>query len=207
MCSNNPPTDRMTEKSRIERQLAFIVEIDRLKGVLRQTVLVDGSRRENSAEHSWHLAVMAMILGEHAPTAVDAVHVLRMLLVHDLVEIDAGDTFAYDAQANVGRADRERQAADRLFGLLELHQRAELTELWVEFESQTTAEARVAAALDRLQPLLNNHHSNGGSWRQHGITRDQVLRRMDPIRIGLPAVWPAVLEIIDRSCTLGHIRS
>jgi putative hydrolase of HD superfamily len=200
------PTHSSPELSRLERQLAFVVEIDRLKGVLRQTVLVDGSRHENSAEHSWHLAVMAMLFAEHASERVDTGRVLRMLLVHDVVEIDAGDTFAYDVEANVGRESREQRAATRLFGLLPPEQGAELAGLWAEFEARATPEARVANALDRLQPLLNNHHSGGGSWRTHGVTRDQVLRRMDPIRTGLPSLWPTVLELIDRSCALGHIR-
>jgi putative hydrolase of HD superfamily len=192
--------------SRLAAQLAFIVEIDRLKGVLRQTTLCDGSRRENSAEHSWHLAVMATILAEHAGADVDVARVVRMLLVHDLVEIDAGDTFAYDAGANTGRAARERVAAERLFGLLPAEQAAELRALWEEFEAQASADARFAAALDRLQPLLNNDRAEGGSWRAHGITRGQVVARMRPIELSLPALWPAVLDIVDRNCACGHIR-
>lgn len=194
------------DPSRLARQLSFIVEADRLKRVLRQTTLCDGSRHENSAEHSWHLALMAAVLLEHAPQSVDAGRVLRMLLVHDLVEIDAGDTFAYDTAANVGREARERVAASRIFGLLPPAQAEEMQSLWEEFEAQATSEAQFAAALDRLQPLLNNHHAGGGSWRVHGVTRAQVLRRMDPIRTGLPALWPVVQEIIAQSCALGHIR-
>lgn len=191
---------------RAERQLAFLVEVDRLKNVLRQTTLCDGSRRENSAEHSWHLALMAAVLAEHAETAVDTARVVRMLLVHDLVEIDAGDAFAYDAAANLGREERELRAADRIFGLLPSEQGRELRGLWDEFEGGTTVEARVAIAVDRLQPLLNNHHSGGGSWLAHGVSRAQVLKRMDPIRTALPALWPAVLAIIAQSCSLGHLR-
>jgi putative hydrolase of HD superfamily len=192
--------------ARIERQLAFLVEADRLKGVLRRTTLCDGSRAENSAEHSWHLALMAAVLAEHAGPEVDGGRVLRMLLVHDLVEIDAGDTFAYDAAANVGREAREQQAAARIFGLLPGEQGAELRALWDEFEAQATPESRVAVALDRLQPLLLNHHANGGSWRAHGVTRTQVERRMAPIAAALPALWTMVLDVIDRNCALGHIR-
>ncbi|MDQ6886043.1 MAG: HD domain-containing protein [Gemmatimonadota bacterium] len=192
---------------RASQQLAFLVQVDRLKGVLRQTLLCDGSRRENSAEHSWHLALAAVVLAEHVDGAVDLARVVHMVLVHDLVEIDAGDTFAYDVAAHVGQAERERAGADRLFGTLPLEQGAEFRALWEEFEGQETPEARYATALDRLQPLLNNHHAHGGSWRAHGVTRDQVLGRMRPIEAALPALWPMVLEIIEQNCLLGHIRA
>lgn len=191
----------------LERQLAFLVEVDRLKSVLRRTSLCDSSRRENSAEHSWHLALMAMVLGRHAADGVDLARVVRMVIVHDLVEIDAGDTFAYDVAGNEDRASREQRAATRIFGLLPPDQDAEFRALWEEFEAQATPESRVATALDRLQPLLNNDASGGGSWREHGVSRAQVLRRMDPIRDALPALWPSVLDIIGRNCALGHIRA
>ncbi len=190
----------------VESQLAFLVEADRLKSVLRQTTLCDGSRRENSAEHSWHLGLMATVLARHAGPDIDAARVLQMLLVHDLVEIDAGDTFAYDTAANVDREERELRAAERIFGLLPPAQGRELRSLWQEFESQATPEARVAVALDRLQPLLSNHHSGGGSWKAHGVSRAQVLRRMEPIRTALPALWTEVETIVKHNCSLGHIR-
>lgn len=191
----------------LAQQLAFVAECDRLKSVLRQTTLCDSSRRENSAEHSWHLALAAVVLAEHAAEPVDVARVVRMVLVHDLVEIDAGDTFAYDAAANVDRHSRERRAAERIFGLLPDVQGAELRALWEEFEAGETADARFAVALDRLQPLLANHHSQGGSWRAHGVTRAQVMARMRPIERALPALWPVVLEVVRESCALGHIRS
>ena len=191
--------------NRTEQQLAFLLEVDRLKGVLRQTLLCDGSRRENSAEHSWHLAMMALVLSEHAAEPVDVPRVLMMLLVHDIVEIDAGDTFAYDTGANSDRPERERRAADRIFGLLPQDDGQRLRALWEEFEQGATAEARAATALDRLQPLLLNHRTNGGSWRTHGVRRGQVLRRMDPIRTALPSLWPTVEEIVTHNCSLGHI--
>ena len=173
--------------------------------MLRQTLLCDGSRRENSAEHSWHLALMAAVLAEHAAGKVDTSRVVQMVLVHDLVEIDAGDTFAYDTAANADRETRERAAADRIFGLLPPEQSRELRGLWEEFEAQSTPDARFAAALDRLQPLLNNHHSNGGSWRAHQVSRSQVLRRMEPIRGAIPSLWPTVQAIVTENCSLGHI--
>jgi putative hydrolase of HD superfamily len=195
-----PATDALA------RQLEFLVEADRLKLVLRRTPVVDGSRLENSAEHSWHLALSALVLGEHAGPEVDVARVVRMVVVHDLVEIDAGDTFAYDAGANVDRVARERRAADRLFGLLPNGLRDELRALWEEFEAGETPSARFAIALDRLQPLLANDRANGGSWRAHGVSRGQVLARMAPIERAAPSLWPVVLEIVERNCARGHIR-
>ena len=199
------PTTVDSPAARAERQLSFLVDADRLKGVLRQTTLCDGSRRENSAEHSWHLALMASVLAEHAEGAVNVSRVVQMLIIHDLVEIDAGDTFAYDAGANVDREAREQLAADRIFGLLPAEQGLAMRAMWEEFETRGTPDARFAVALDRLQPLLNNHRAGGGSWRAHGITRAQVVRRMAPIRDALPALWPTVEAIVAENCTLGHI--
>jgi len=189
----------------LARRIRFALEADRLKAVLRRTRLVDGSRLENSAEHSWHVALLAVLLQDAAPAGVDHARVLRMLLVHDLVEVDAGDTFCYDADANRGREDREQVAAARLFGILPAEQARELAALWEEFEAAESTDARFAAALDRFQPLLQNFYGGGGSWREHGITRAQVLRRMDPIREGAPALWPLVLDVVDRACQAGWI--
>ncbi|HYW08302.1 MAG TPA: HD domain-containing protein [Longimicrobium sp.] len=190
---------------RIARQLRFVAEVDRLKSILRQTRLIDGSRPENTAEHSWHLALAGSVLAEHAPPGTDAARALRMMLVHDVVEIDAGDTFAFDTDGYLDKAEREEQAAARIFGLLPPDQGAELRALWEEFEAGTSADARFAVAMDRIQPLLQNFHGGGGSWREHGITRAQVLRRMAPIRAGAPTLWPTVLDMIDEARALGHI--
>lgn len=190
---------------RLAQQLEFITEIDRLKQVLRQTKLFDASRRENSAEHSWHLAVMASVLLEYAPPETNLTRVLELLLVHDMVEIDAGDTFAYDAAANLDKAERERAAAERVFGLLPDDLEVRLSGAWQEFETGTTVEARFANALDRLQPFLHNYYAQGGTWRAHGITKAQVLGRMRPIEHGTPALWPYVLERIAEACELGYI--
>ena len=191
---------------RLESQLRFVVELDRLKGVLRRTRLVDGSRYENSAEHSWHMALCAAVLAEHAPSGTDLARALCMVLVHDAVEVDAGDTFAYDDAANVGREEREQLAAQRIFGLLPADQAASMRELWDEFERGETAEARFAVAMDRLQPLLLNFHGGGGSWAEHGVARAQVLRRMAPIQAALPSLWPAVDGLIGRAVAAGWIR-
>jgi len=193
------------QPARLEQQLAFVVEIDKLKQMLRQTELIDGSRRENSAEHSWHLALMALTLAEHAGAPVDLAHVVRLVLVHDLVEIDAGDTFCYDAQANLSKAEREQAAAARVFGLLPEEQGRALRALWDEFEAGETAEARFANALDRLEPLLQNFRTEGGTWRAHELPLVAVLRRMEPIRTGAPPLWPYVLRVVEDSCAAGYI--
>ena len=197
----NPASDRLA------RQIRFIVEVDRLKNVLRQTWLTDASRQENSAEHSWHVVLMAHLLAEHVPAPVDVTRVTRMLLVHDIVEIDAGDTFAYDAAANADRAERERAAADRIFGLLPADQIEEWRALWDEFEALDTEESRFAPAIDRLQPLLQNLHTHGGAWRSHGVTREQILERMRPIENATPGIWPYIVSTIDEVWAKGWIRS
>lgn len=191
--------------SRLAQQLAFIVEIDKLKAVLRQTELIDGSRRENSAEHSWHIATMAVVLQEYAGEVVDVRRVLHMLLIHDIVEVDAGDTFAFDVHANTSKAERERVAAARIFGLLPQAQGRELWALWEEFEESVTPEARFANALDRLAGLVSNYYNRGGTWRRFGVSREAVLRRMEPIRTGAPELWPFVLRVVEEAAADGSI--
>jgi putative hydrolases of HD superfamily len=196
----------LTPSDRLAQQIQFILEIDRLKTILRQTLLTDGSRRENSAEHSWHIAVMAMVLVEYAPGPVDLLRVMKMLLLHDVVEIDAGDTFCYDAQGNESKGDREQRAADRLFGLLPPDQGVELRQLWDEFEAQATPEAQFAAALDRLQPVLHNWQTQGGTWQQHGISRDRVDQRVAPMAVGAPALWQYIQAVLDDCVAAGYLR-
>lgn len=190
---------------RLRQQLRFIVEIDRLKTVMRQSYLIDASRRENSAEHSWHLAVMAILLLEHADAAVDLLRVLKMVLVHDIVEIDAGDTYIYDTSGLEDKAQREHRAAGRLFGLLPADQMHELRALWEEFEAGNTPEARFAAALDRLMPLMHNYYTEGKSWREHGITSDRVLDRNGRIRAGSAALWAVAHSLIDDAVAQGYL--
>lgn len=192
--------------NRLTQQIEFIIEIDRLKQVLRQTLLTDGSRRENSAEHSWHLAIMAMTLAEYAPAEVDIFHAMKMLLIHDLVEIDAGDTFCYDVQANYNKAEKELEAAARLFGILPTDIGNELRLLWDEFEAGVTPTAKFAAALDRIQPILHNQQTQGGTWRIHGIRRDQVMKRVAPVETGAPELWPFVLQLIDDCVAAGYLQ-
>ena len=183
----------------LRRQLEFILEIDRLKSVLRQSYLIEIDRHENSAEHSWHLAVAAMVLAEHAKERIDISKVIRLVLVHDLVEIDAGDTFIYDEAANVGKAAREQEAANRLFGVLAEDQAQTFMALWREFEDRETPEAKFSFALDRLLPVLHNVFTQGGSWKEHGIRREQALKKNRPIEDGSPDLWQAVESLIRQT--------
>lgn len=194
-------------EERLARQIAFLVEADKLKSILRRTLLADGSRPENSAEHSWHLALAAMTLREYAPAALDIARVFELLAVHDLVEIDAGDTFAYDAAAYATKAARELAAAERIFGMLPAGQAEYVRACWDEFEDHRTAEAKYANALDRVQALMQNMMSGGGSWRSHRVTRADILRRMAPVEADLPQLWTFVVNVIDQFCESGAIES
>ena len=185
---------------RLDQQIRFVGEIDKLKGVLRQTMLAGPGRRENSAEHSWHLAVMALALAEHAPPGTDIGRVTAMLLVHDVVEIDAGDLFVYaDAAQQARQEEAERAAADRIFALLPPGQAGRVRGLWDEFEERRTPEARFARALDRLQPMLANLQAGGGTWREHGITADQVLAKVRLIEDGSPALGRYARDLVTRA--------
>jgi putative hydrolase of HD superfamily len=195
----------MNPATALEQQIRFIVEIDRLKTVLRQNYLVGGSRRENTAEHSWHVTLMAMVLSEHAAAPVDRARVLELLLVHDLVEIDAGDTFAYDSQGSETKLAREQAAAERIFGLLPEAQARQLRELWDEYESAQTAEARFALSLDRLMPMLHNALSEGRAWRANGVIADKVRQRAESITRGSPALGALARELIESSVVAGYL--
>ncbi len=190
---------------RLERQIGFVMEIDRLKGVVRRSLTLGGEREENSAEHSWHLALMAVLLAEYADEPVDLARVVRMALVHDLVEIDAGDTFCYDEQACRDKDARERRAADRLFALLPPDQAAEVRALWEEFEAAATPESRFVNAMDRLQPLLLNYHSKGKAWREHGVTGDRVTERCRPIERGSQRLWKCGRKLIQSAVQNGYV--
>jgi putative hydrolases of HD superfamily len=175
----------MSSRESLDSQIRFLLEADRLKTVARQSPITDQSRRENSAEHSWHLALMALVLAEHAPPGADLARVMAMLVVHDLVEIDAGDLFAYaDAAAQSHQQEAERRAAKRIFALLPEPQATAVLGLWEEFEERLTPEARFARALDRLQPMLLNMATKGGTWVDHGVTADQVAPKVDLIGEG-----------------------
>ena len=195
----------MNPADRLEQQIAFIVEIDRLKTIVRQNYLADGSRRENTAEHSWHVTLMAVILSEHAAEPVDRARVLELLLVHDLVEIDAGDTFAYDSVGEQTKAAREQAAAERIFGLLPAAQAERLRAAWDEYEASETPEARFALSLDRLMPMIHNSLTEGRAWQANGVTADKVRHRAESISRGAPALGALAGKLIASSVAAGFL--
>ena len=187
-------------------QIEFLLEADKLKTVARHTLLTDRSRFENSAEHSWHVALTAFVLFDDAPAkGMDLSRILKMLLVHDLVEIDAGDMLCYDSEQLKIQKEREVEAAERIFGLLPRGQARRLRQHWQEFEAMETPEARFAHAVDRLQPLLQAIRTHGETWRQHGVSKGQVVQRMQPIRTALPHLWGYVVEMIDNAAEAGYL--
>ena len=193
--------------NRLKKQIDFITEIDKLKQILRQSVLIDDRRRENDAEHSWHLAVMAMLLFEYVKEEeVDLLRVMKMVLIHDIVEIDAGDTFAYDEKGYEDKREREMKAAERIFNILPQDQAEKMNELWLEFEEQETPEACYAASLDRLQPLLLNYNSEGHTWKKPGVNSEKVYQRMAIIKESTPDIWEYVVEIIEDSISRGYLK-
>lgn len=197
--------ERLAEE-RLEQQLGFILEADQLKHVIRRSYLMDASRLENAAEHSWHLALMALVLHEHANEEVSLLRVLQMVVVHDLVEIDCGDTYLFDDDGQVGKVEREERAAARLFGLLPAEQAEELVAIWREFEARETAEARFANALDRLIPLMHNYHSRGRSWQEHGIHSQQVRDRLSSIDKGSVGLWSYAQALIEAAVAEGILQ-
>jgi len=191
---------------RLERQIAFMREVDKLKTIFRQTYLMDASRHENDAEHSWHIALMAWLLEEHrGPEKVDVLRVMKMLLIHDVVEIDAGDTFAYDVQGHEDKLEREMKAANRIFGMLPPDQSAEMMELWLEFERRETVEARYAAAMDRIQPLLHNYYTEGKAWREHQVTSGRVLERIRFLEKEVPELYGLVTGLVHDAVAKGYL--
>ncbi|AIW14298.1 HD domain-containing protein [Vibrio tubiashii] len=193
---------------RLEKQLALLMELDQLKSVLRRTRVKSAEGRlENSAEHSWHVALMAILMEEHANEPVDIARVVKMLLLHDVVEIDAGDTFVYDVAATAEQEQKELDAAHRLFGMLPEEQGQSLLQLWLEFESAQSADAKFAKALDRIIPMLLNYHNQGQSWQEHGVTRHQALTINQKIEFGSQALWDKAKQIIDDATNKGWLKA
>lgn len=196
----------LTEKSRLERQIQFLMELDKLKRVLRQTILLDKSRNENTAEHSWQLATATAVLAEFAAEKIDLGRALKMAIFHDVVEIDAGDTFVYDVAGMQSKKVRERDAADRIFGLLPEEQASEFRGLWDDFEALASAEARYVNALDRLLPMLQNAFSDGHSWKKHGVRLAQVHERNVAIQAESPELWAYAMALLDKAIADGNLR-
>ena len=190
---------------RLIKQMDFIVEIDKLKNIYRQTYLSDGSRKENDAEHSWHMALMCIILADYSNEEIDVLKTMAMLLIHDVVEIDAGDTYAYDASANETKVKRELEVRDRIFNLLPEDQAKEMRSLWDEFEEGKSPEARFACTLDRIQPLLLNDASDGKSWREHKVHLSQVLKRNEVTPYGSESLWEYAYNMIMDNVDKGNI--
>lgn len=199
-------TGLSVDKENLQKQFAFILEADKMKEIFRQNYLANAARKENDAEHSWHLALMAILLRDHFPARnVDLNHVLKMVLIHDLVEIDAGDTYAYDEKAALDREVREKAAAGRLYGMLPAEQGRELREIWEEFEAERTPESRFAVVLDRIQPFLLNFASQGRSWQEHGIRKSQLIARYKPVREYAPELWTSIEGMIDEAVKKGYL--
>ncbi len=190
---------------RMKQQIAFLMEIDKVKNIFRQTYLADGKRKENDAEHSWHLAIAAFLLKEYVAEDVDVMKVMIMVLIHDLVEIDAGDTYAYDAEGAKTKRAREVAAADRIFGMLPEDQGGYFRELWDEFEAYESDDAKFAHLLDNFQPLLLNHESNGKSWTEHHVKKSQIYKRNEKIEETSPEVWERMKQIVEEHIALGHV--
>lgn len=193
-------------EDRLKKQIEFILELDKIKKITRQTYLSDASRKENDAEHSWHLAIMAVLLAEHANEKVDVLKVLTMVLIHDVVEIDAGDTYAYDQAGNATKREREVAAADRIFGLLPKEQAKDMRGLWDEFEENETPEARFAHTLDNVQPILLNDATNGLSWREHEVKQSQVRNRNKRTHEGSEELWSYISDIIENNVKKGNLK-
>ena len=199
---------------RLQQQMKFIlpvwdimfwITVDKVKQIIRQTYLADGSRKENDAEHSWHLALMAVLLKEYANEEVDLAKVIPMVLLHDLVEIDAGDTYAYDQAGLATQRARETKAADRIFGMLPEDQGTKFRNLWEEFEAYETAEAKFAHVLDNCQPLLLNDASGGKSWKEHTVHKSQIYKRNEHTAEGSREIWEYMQQLIDKHIQLGHV--
>ena len=190
---------------RLKKQTEFVLKTDKMKTIGRQTYLADGSRKENDAEHSYHLALMAYLMREHASDEVDVSKAMLMALVHDIVEIEAGDTYAYDAEANADKAERESRAAERLFAILPEDQGEELKALWREFEANETAEALFVNALDKVQPVILTDAAEGKSWREHGVRRSWIAKRNERTAEGSPALAELAFHLIDKNVDKGYI--
>ena len=193
------------DAERLNKQLGFALEIDQEKNILRQTYLSGNGRRENDAEHAWHMAVMSYLLKEYSNEKIDIARVMIMCLIHDIVEIDAGDTFAYDDKGKESQREREEKAADRIFGLLPDDQRDELRAIFEEFEAQETPEAKFARAMDNVQPLMLNDSNDGSSWKEHNVRAEQVIKRQERTRPGSEVLYQKSMELVKKNKEAGKL--
>lgn len=194
------------DKERLEKQMAFIREIDKEKQIFRQSYVTDGTRKENDAEHAWHMAIMTFLLSEYANEEIDVLKTIRMILIHDIVEIDAGDTYAYDDSAKATQHEREERAANRLFGLLPEDQAKDLRALWDEFEAGETKEARFARTMDNVQPLLLNDATGGKAWEEHDVPLSKIMKRNERTAKGSETLWEYSRDnLIKKNVAEGHI--
>ena len=194
------------DKERLEKQMAFIREIDKEKQIFRQSYVTDGTRNENDAEHAWHMAIMTFLLSEYANEEIDVLKTIRMILIHDIVEIDAGDTYAYDDSAKATQHEREERAANRLFGMLPEDQAKDLRALWDEFEAGETKEARFARTMDNVQPLLLNDATGGKAWEEHDVPLSKIMKRNERTAKGSETLWEYSRDnLIKKNVEEGHI--
>lgn len=190
---------------RLLKDIDFIVEIDKMKTILRQTSVIGLDQRENDAEHSWHISLMAVMLQEYSNEKIDILKVIKMLLIHDLVEIYAGDTFCYDAVGNSDKRERELKAAEKIYGMLDIDKGGELRSLWDEFEKMKTPEALFAASMDRMQPMLSNYYNDGGTWKKYGVKKDSIYKRISPVEKTSDELWAYMKHIIEDAEKKGYI--
>lgn len=191
---------------RLKKQIQFMLEVDKLKNIYRQTYVLNENRKENDSEHSWHLALLAMLLAEHANQPVDVLHVMKMVLIHDIVEIDAGDTYCYDTEGYKTKVAREEKAAQRIFGILPEDQKNEFYQLWREFEDGTSFDAKFAAMLDRMQPMLLNYANNGIAWQEHGVSKNQVAERNIPYFSVSDSLGELISAVIEDAANHGLLK-
>ncbi|BBF45307.1 hypothetical protein lbkm_4069 [Lachnospiraceae bacterium KM106-2] len=191
---------------RLEKQIQFILELDKIKKIRRQTYLTDGIEKEDDAQHSWHLAVMCIILQEYANESIDVLKTMSMVLIHDVIEIDAGDTYAYDEAGNQTKQERELKAAERIFNILPQDQAEYMRSLWDEFEEMQTAESKFANAMDKIQPMLLNDATGGKAWREHGVAISQIMERNSHTKEATEQLWDHMSKILHKNIDLGNIR-
>lgn len=191
---------------KLRKQIEFVKEIDKMKNIFRQNLILSGDRRENDAEHSWHLAVTVVLLAEYSSEEIDVLKTVKMVLIHDLVEIDAGDTFCYDEEGYLDKAEREQKAAERIFSMLPEEQGKEIYDLWTEFEEVKTPEARFAACIDRFQPLILNYNTGGHTWKKPGVTSEKVYKRNKLLKDYAPELWTLACEMIEDAISRGLLK-